>query len=439
MTQKVKNKVEIPKLEGIPRRIVCFGCSLLCDDIFVEIEEDNTGEENGKLIRTVNSCFRGDKFLHSYKTENRIDSPIQKKMGLQMNLSFSEGLEILNSEIKNSNSINIYGLGAISYNQQVEVLKVIKNLVDQGKKIKIMNWNRLFQYATKFGYSLSSVGQAINSADVFLFWKTDPTHSHPKLTGKIAFTRGLFRSSGKEVKKIILIEGEESDLTNVSDISLIDKNIEPTEFIDSLSDLLENDKINNVGSGEFNELNLKNLKTYLKETEYGILITTIPMNLSNNNQIESSKRMLEIRNLLEILNDNAKGRFSIIPLSLTSNEIGQSMAIFSIFSEKEISNLIGNEENSAELSIIFGGSYLRDEYNSENVEYPENKIILFDNFQSDLSKHSLITIPYAAPGIECEDISIRFDSVNVSLKKWSEPPSEDILTIKEIFKKIQSE
>ena len=59
-----------------------------------------------------------------------------------------------------------------------------------------------------------------SNADVFIFWKTDPTHSHPKLVGKLLFTRGLLRSSGKEVKKLIFEQVESIKKKEVDQIQI---------------------------------------------------------------------------------------------------------------------------------------------------------------------------------------------------------------------------
>jgi formylmethanofuran dehydrogenase subunit B len=416
----------ISKKEGNPKKIICFGCSLLCDDVFVELDAD------GKLIKTVNSCFRGNFFLKNAVSESRFQSSFQKSMGLFMNLSIDESMDFVKEEIEKASSIKFYGIGAISYSSQLAVMDYIKKLTQMGKNIKIENCGNIIQITNKLGLNLSSLGQAINNADVFIFWNTDPTHSHPKLVGKLLFTRGYFRSSGKEVKRLILIEEQESDLTRLKDININDLDIEPARMIENISNLLESESVKGVNFPNLDELNLTKLKDYIGSTEYGFLVTTIPYD-----RTESNEWFSYVGKLLDILNQHAHGRFSLLPLTLITNEMGQSFSALSVFMPDEINNLFTQEKTSeeADLAIIFGGEYLRDEYKIKEFEYPEKRLILFDNFKSDVSKRAKITIPYAIPGIEDEDIAFRFDGINIDLKKWTDPPS-DVTSAEEFFKRL---
>ena len=404
-----------------PKRIVCYGCSLLCDDVYIDYNEK-------KQIFTVNGCFRGDSFLKRYNSENRLHYGIQKDMGLFMNVSASESSVFLTEKVNESQSIKFYGIGTLSYDSQISVMNFAHRLMKQGKLVKFENCANLIQIITKFGLNTSSIGQAINNADVFIFWKTDPTHSHPKLVGKLLFTRGLLRSSGKEVKKLILIEAEESDLTRLKDIKIDDKNYNPSDIVSDLKVLMASDDVSVVKIDDLDKLNKENLKEYIKATEFGFIVTMVPFDR------DESHRWFEIiSELLNLLNNHALGRFSLLPLTLMPNEMGQSMAALSIFSADQIQRLITQDgfENS-DLAIVFGGEYLRDEYKIKDFEYPERTVILFDNFKSDISKRAKITIPYAVPGIEFEDLAIRFDGLNLKLIKWLDPP-EEVWTINKIF------
>ena len=210
-------------MEGTPHRIVCYGCSLLCDDVFIELDSD------GKIIRTVNSCFRGNEVIRTVDNDRRILQPTKKQMGLTMKVDMDEGINVFKENLQKAETITVYGLGAISYEDQISVLELIQILQSKGRKITLGDCSNFIQISAKIGLPLTSVGQAINNGDVFVFWKTDPTHSHPKLTGKLVFSRGYFRSTGKEVKKFALIEPEESDLTDLKDVLINDSEMSDKE------------------------------------------------------------------------------------------------------------------------------------------------------------------------------------------------------------------
>ncbi len=416
----------IPKNEETSKKIICFGCSLLCDDVYIELDADE------KLNKTINSCFRGNSFLKNAVSESRFQSSFQKDMGLYMNLSIDESLDFVKEEIEKASSIKFYGIGSLSYSSQLAVMDYIKKLTQSGKNVKVENCGNIIQITNKLGLNLSSLGQAINNGDVFIFWNTDPTHSHPKLVGKLLFTRGYFRSSGKEVKKLILIEEKESDLTRLKDINISDLDIEPAQIVESIGNLLASESVKGKNFLNLDELNLTKLKDYIGSTEYGLLITTVPYDIEDSNEWLS-----HVGKFLKLLNQHSHGRFSLLPLTQNINDVGFSFSVLSVFTPDEINHLFTREKNSegSDLAIIFGGEYLHDEYKIKEFEYPEKRLILFDNFKSNVSKRAKITIPYAIPGIEVEDIAFRFDGINIDLKKWTNPPS-DVSSAEAFFKRL---
>ncbi|MHA1112112.1 MAG: hypothetical protein ACTSRE_13470 [Promethearchaeota archaeon] len=399
------------------KQIQCFGCSVLCDDIYVEFEDD------GSLKTTINSCFRGNSFIKSYLSENRLSQSVQKQMGLEMFLGNDETISFLEKEISEANSINFYGMGTISYQDQLQVLLKIKEIIDKKKTVSIDGLNNSSEFLLL--PSLSTIGQGINNVDVFIFWNTDPTHSHPKLFGKLLFSRGMFRLSGKEMKKFILIQKEDSDLTRLKDILLDISNQNSSQFIKEFEKLLDGKPLEEVSLGNLSIENLRTLKTFLQATEYGLIVGATPLS----DQISIS----EFSDFLQKLNSFVKGRFAYMPLTSLTNEIGLYSAVTKIFGKDD--KIFQSKLKPADLAIVFGGEYLRDEYNPKEFEYPEKKVILFDNFKSNYSKNAIITIPYAIPGIECDGCATRLDGINVDLLKWNFP-EEDVKTIKEIFDRI---
>ncbi len=398
------------------KQVQCFGCSLLCDDIYIE-------RENGEVKTTINSCFRGNSFIRNYLSEIRIQQPIQKQMGLEMFLDIEGATNLLKKEISELNSIRFYGLGAVGYQDQIQILTTIKSLLNIGKNVTVHNLETLMD-----NYRISArttIGQAINNADLFIFWNIDPTHSHPKLFGKLIFSRGMYRLSGKEMKKFILIQKTESYLTRLKDILIDISEQSNSQLVNGFLELLADKPLEKLSIGTLSVDNLRELKSFLQATEYGIILGISP--ITDHIQID------EISHLIQKLNENVKGRFAFLPVTPKSNDGGLFNALTKIIGN-QLDSLKPIDEPS-DLAVVFGGEYLRDEFNPHTFEYPEKKIILFDNFKSPISNKAVITIPFAIPGIECNDTAVRMDGINVDLIKWS-PPSEEIKTIRHIFQKL---
>ncbi len=400
------------------KQIQCYGCSILCDDIFIDLKSD------GVLQSTINSCFRGNAFIKNYFSENRLQKPTQTQMGLEIFLDMEETTSFIKKELTSAKSIKFYGLGALSYQDQLSVFLKIKELKKKNKQISISGLKPLQEILSI--PIQSTIGEGINNADVFLFLTTDSTHSHPKLFGKLLFSRGMFRLSGKEMKKFILVQNQDSDLTRLSDILIDISQQNISQFVKEFEKLLDNVPLEQFSLGNLSVENLKTLRTYLTATEYGFIVCSIP--ISDHLPLE------EFSILMQKLNSFVKVRFVFIPLTTETNEGGVLSSLSAVFGREAFG--LDSNQSETDLAIVFGGEYLRDEYKPKEIEFREKNIILFDNFKSIYSKNAKITIPFAIPGIECNGTAIRMDGVNVDLKKCTNPPDE-IKTVKEIFSNLE--
>jgi len=435
INKKIDNEREITKVRGKLIPVTCYGCSIFCDDCFLEVDEFN------KIIKTINLCFKGNDFFNSIYDEHRFLCPIEKQMGLMMNLSMKEAIEKLQAEINGTNFIAIYGLGVLSYNDQISVLKYIKKLINNGKRVLLKNFSNLIYFCAKNSLNLTTIGQAINNGDTFIYWSTDPTHSHPKLSSKILFSRGRFRSTGKEIKKLILIESKESDLTHLADIHLNINDSDIEEFLNRLKILLTGNSLDLDLLKKFNidELTTKNLKNYLNSTEYGVLITTI--DFEKKDALEKFKL---IQKFQQILNLNIRGRFTVLPISNIPNELGLCHALLSIFNLNEIKQLLDDSSfnNNNSLGLVFGGNYLRDEFINKKFEFNEPNKILFDNFPSNYDRQFKIKIPYLIPSIEYKDSAFRLDGLYIKFKDLNDfykisEKNKEIWSISKIFENLK--
>jgi formylmethanofuran dehydrogenase subunit B len=68
------------------------------------------------------------------------------------------------------------------------------------------NFTNVTESIKRSGMHFFTLGETINSADLIVFWGSNPVDLCPKLLVKTAFSRGRFRQSGKEVKKVAVID-----------------------------------------------------------------------------------------------------------------------------------------------------------------------------------------------------------------------------------------
>ncbi|MHC1628846.1 MAG: hypothetical protein ACXQTI_08450, partial [Candidatus Nezhaarchaeales archaeon] len=137
--------------------IICTGCSLLCDDIDVELED-------GIITKTWGACSHGTNRLKGLH-ENRLKVPLVN--GSQADID--KAIETIAERLKSAKAPVIYG-GENSSNKVVELaLKLAEKLnaiYDASPSICRV----LLPLQEDFGVKSLSFDEILNEADFVLYW-----------------------------------------------------------------------------------------------------------------------------------------------------------------------------------------------------------------------------------------------------------------------------
>ena len=144
-------------------RVICSGCSLLCDDIIIK--------SDGLYIdEIIGACLKGKERFDQVTAKNRILKPLIKKDGELKKVTLEVALEKALTIIKNSSKPLLYGFSTVNCEAQlkgIELASLINGFIDSNSTIcqgKVLNTSQ------ETGLSLTTIAEAINKADLFILW-----------------------------------------------------------------------------------------------------------------------------------------------------------------------------------------------------------------------------------------------------------------------------
>ncbi|MFX1380693.1 MAG: formylmethanofuran dehydrogenase subunit B [Promethearchaeota archaeon] len=424
------------------KRVICSGCSLLCDDIIVR--------SDGLYIDEVlGACLKGKERFDQVIAKNRILNPQVRKNGVLEKVSFNEALNKVINIIKNSSNPLLYGFSTVSCEAQlkgIELAELINGFIDSNS---VICQGRVLNTSKETGITLTTITEIINKADLLILWGANAAESIPRLLNKALFSRGKFRMTGREIKTLIVIDPVKTASFGVMGVRDVALQIKTGKDIDLIHVLKEEcckaDSIPNTGVAGIDKDDLKRLLLHLTGAENGVIF--IGQGLLRPQSGENViKELLE---LIQLINEKQeKGRMSVIMLAGHYNMAGFDHIALSSFGKNHSLQFSNNrliettetivskiEKEDFDCSIIIGTDPVSHFPSRLSKKIMKKPLILIDNKQSATSYIADIIIPSAITGIECGGLAYRIDHVPIELKKILNPPS-NIHNDEEILSKI---
>ena len=408
---------------------VCTACSLLCDDIEIESEDNH-------ITNVYTACRKG---LSRIQTCNESMTCTLDGEETDINTAISEAASIL----KNVKNPLIFGLGNSTEGAQKKGIELAKqlnaNLDDtssfcQGPVIESIIKGEIQNTCT--------LDDVRNNADVIIYWGADPANSHPRHLSKYTyFPRGKNRQKGyDEDRTAIAIDIRESSTVEIcGNKSYLIPPQKDEELIDALIDALTG-KVPKV-SFDFNKKRILKLANILKKARYGVIFVGLGL-------VYSLDNLDPLKRLLDKLNEVSE--FYLTPMVGHYNMRGFNQNLFDEtgyinrvkFEDSEVKH--GNEYSVVELlktksvdsAVIIGSDPMCSLPGTIAKNLNEIPVITIDPCETLTSRKSKINIPSALSGVECGGSAIRMDGVRVEFEPIIETSN---LSDEEILTKIMEE
>lgn len=408
---------------------VCTACSILCDDIEIE-------KENNSITGVYTACRKG---VSRIQTCNEPLPCTLDGKETDIDTAISETANIL----KKSENPLIFGLGNSTEGAQKKAIELAKqlnaNLDDTSSFCQGPVVEAILNGEINYTCTLDDVR---NNADVIVYWGADPANSHPRHLSKYTyFPRGKNRQKGyDEDRTAIAIDVRESSTAEIcGNNSYLIPPQKDEELIDALIDALSG-KVPKV-SFEMNKKRILELANILKKAKYGVIFAGLGLVYSLDN-LEPVKRLMDKLN--EVSN------FYFNPMIGHYNMRGFNQNLFNEtgyinrvkFNDSEVKH--GYEYSVVELlknksvdsALIIGSDPMCSLPGSIARNLNEIPIITIDSCETLTSRKSRINIPSALSGVECGGSAIRMDGVRVDFEPMIETSK---LSDEEILRRVMEE
>src|SRR3990170_4613335 len=249
--------------------ITCTGCSLLCDDIDVVIE-------NHRIKEVRNACRRGAAKLKGCRDRLR---PSIDQTPADIDTSIKRAALIL----KNARSPMLYGWSNSTCEAQSNGIKLARKLNAIIDDTSSFCQGLLIEKVLKKKFRACSLDDVKNKADVLVYWGSDAQDSQPRHLSRVSyFPRGESRQRGYEEDRIaIAIDVRESNTAKICKGHFYRIPLKgDREFILSLIDALEG----KVPS--YDPKRMLELASILKKAEFGVIFAGIGLTYSIKDDID---------------------------------------------------------------------------------------------------------------------------------------------------------
>ena len=383
------------------KNIVCPFCSLHCDDIELDINDNKI-----HIISDISQSCKAKFEKNNSKATNQITSTMNGK-----NVDFPQAVKEAKKIIKKSNeSIILNASGDVNIaREMITAVSKINGIYDHTNSNTFLKNLNIFQ---RQGFMCTSLSEIKNKSDVIVLFSDNILKKYPRLTERVLAPDNSFSVNSKK-KKIYVIGNKKN---NIKDCSIKDKRITYIDFNNSDIPTLLKSFVNKENETKLNNRIFNSLLKSIDNSKYLSIIWSTSEFIKHDTCEEIINHISEY-----VLSVNTASRAAC--LTLTGNE-GDASSI-------QTSGWLTGFPSR----IKFTGNYFeydRDLYDSETLINSNNvDLVIYVNAISDnelqLNKKNKnivighpstkcniepnIFIPCGIPGIDYKGLIFRTDNV----------------------------
>jgi formylmethanofuran dehydrogenase subunit B len=156
--------------------LVCTGCSCLCDDIQIEIED-------GRLGKIESACAKGTTYLRSGVNRQRRAKSLVRRRSVSVEEAVEEAAGLLSKAKRRL----IFGLDNSTLETQAIAIGLARKLGAVIDDASSFSWGTLIESLLCGELPTCSLSEVKDNADVLLYWGSNPPHTHPRHLSKFTY------------------------------------------------------------------------------------------------------------------------------------------------------------------------------------------------------------------------------------------------------------
>ncbi|MBN2150551.1 MAG: hypothetical protein JW839_03790 [Candidatus Lokiarchaeota archaeon] len=383
-------------------RMTCTGCALLCDDISVDVQL-------GKILAVHNACLRGSKKILPSGAKPLLNAPLVGGKGASFDDALAEAARIL----KGARKVVIAG-GTHVTNEAIAGLVNLATKI--GASLAVPDFDVHQQLTTsikKNGIEFFTLGEAVNNADLIVFWAANPVDLAPKLLVRTVFARGRYRQSGKEVKKLAVIDDYPSPTMERADIKILVDDQNHAGVLDSMSSGLAGQKVSDPLTNDLVEA--------FKTSEYCTLF--VGEGILNRQFLHGHPGFLD--GLLRFVRaSNEKRRVALLPLFYSWNAAGVLHELASAAGNFECFDVLDlpSHVEDGDVILAFGSDIVSKCAGNAALAASGVPVIAVDFKRTPTTDAARVVLPPSISGIESGGTATRLDGTSLVLRTPLQEP-----------------
>ena len=413
------------------KNVICTGCSALCDDIQVTVNEK-------KIISVQHACPIGVAKFMSVNEERLLHPRINGK-----NVTLEQALEKATEILTTSRYPLLYGWSntsteAVRYG--IYLAEALGGVFDSTSSV--CHGPTVIGMQDR-GLPTATLGQIKNRADLIIFWGSNPLNSHPRhLIRYSLFPEGRF-VKGRKNRKMIVVDVRKTDTARLADEFIKINPNSDFEIITALRLFIKGLEPSQDYVGGVPVTKLKELAETMLSSKFGVIFFGLGLTMSHG----KSRNVEAAIALVQDLNKHTK--FVIHPMRGHFNVTGADNVAcwltgfpfavdfsrgYPFYNPGDTTAVDVLRRNFVDAALIVASdpvSHMPIRAARNLAHIPLVVLSPHENFST---KVATVVIPTAITGIEAGGTAYRMDGVPIKLKKIIDPP-ENILFDEIILKK----
>src|SRR5512136_526696 len=416
----------------IQEDVLCSFCGCLCDDITVDVEDD-------QIKRVRHACRLGASKIMGHE---RLKAPMIRENGELKEVGYQEAYDRAAQILLRAKKPLLYGWASTvceAHKKGILLAEEVGGVLDT--TATVCHGPSVIGIEEK-GLPGATLGQVKNRADTIVFWGCNPAEAHPRHSLRYSSNVcGRFTPEGRSGRKIIVVDVRQTRTGKNADMSVIIRPGSDYEVISALRMLVagKEDLLPDVVGGVPKE-DLAKLAAMLKSAKFGAIFFGLGIT-------HSRGRYKNIDNALSLVTElNAHTKFVIMPMRGHYNVagIGQALAWSSgfpmsvdytrgmpYFSPGETAACDVLTKKDADAALIIAADAASNFPRATVEALAEIPVIQIDPYENPTTLLSDVVIPSAIAGVEAEGTAYRMDGLALRMKKLVRSPypsDEEILT-----------
>ena len=402
--------------------LVCPGCSCLCDDLDVTLED-------GRIATVANVCLWGaGKFLSTKKfrtksPRGRLTAFQVRRRGRWQEVRYEESLEEAAALLTQARSPLIFGLTNSGVGAQKAALRLARGLKARLEPGDLSFMAPFYAAVKAHGLFWAPLEVIRDEADTVLFWGANPIHSAPRhLVRYAVFARGRYTELGREDRRVAAVDIYPTEMDHFCRPFV---QIQPGQELPLAAELTA--RLTGGAQGKGAVSGAAELAEFLAQSTYGVMFLGRGVSYGPGREL-----MERLAALVAWLNRDHP--FQLLPLPgdfnsaglyhLLLRELGSPGAPDFKTGGEVMSHFTPVDFEEVDAVVVAGADllwFLRDEQ-VQDLKRRQVPLVVLSPFTNRTTAQATVLFPVALEGVEADEEAYRLDGLPVPLKAIAPSP-----------------